>query len=47
MRESHLLRLKWEHEKQEKKKLEEKLEAHTNKVMKHDCTLKHAHMLDV
>ena len=32
LREVHLLRLKWEQERQQKKKLEEKLEAHNIKV---------------
>ena len=32
LREVHLLRLKWEQERQQKKKLEEKLEAHNVKV---------------
>jgi len=32
LREVHLLRLKWEQERQQKKKLEEKLEAHNAKM---------------
>ena len=32
LREVHLLRIKWEQERQQKKKLEEKLEAHNVKV---------------
>ena len=32
LKEVHLLRLKWEQERQQKKKLEEKLEAHNIKV---------------